>query len=760
MVSFVTLDAVDHPLDIGDVGELAWELARLHRLGCAVAPAWVLPSDLFEKVLQGLVNREPLFAEWPYLLGQAELSAAVSLPRLTHRLRQALPMAQIPLAWEPLLAQIPTPVVRLQPSLWWGLPGETAPFSDLLGNVVCWADEHSLQRGLKLLWSRILSGASWAYWQRSPRPPTPLKVAIVIQPLPPIQVSGRMNLRATEVTIELLRGYDLAFEEAQPDRYQGGLLICNQTAWQPGNQECLYQILEDYPDAGGERLDPEGCLKVQPIRRTALAEFEPALLQPLIHQLTPLLSPTTPHWRLHWCQPLGHSTIQVTQALPWPLVAPTPWDSQASAPRAVAPPGSLQGLGAAPGTTQGIVHILGPGQQPPADLTGQILVAPTIFPSWLPQLKTALGLVAEQGGVTSHGAILARELGMPAVVGCAGAVAQLQAGDWVWLDGDRGVVAPWPPGSSRAEDMEEKGAVTSAPVALPPGPERLQLWVNLTQPEGAAIAAQWPVAGVGLLRAEWLMMPILQGRHPYHWLAQGDGAALQAALVAQLRPILGAFAPRPVRYRSLDLRSHEMASLVGAPPPETNPMLGLRGTLSYQYHPALFQLELSALRQLQREGYQNSQLLLPFVRTVEEFNYCRGIVQAMNLPQGVGFELWMMAEVPSVLFLLEAYQAAGAQGIAIGTHDLTQLLLGVDRDQGQLAQVFDEGHPAVQGAIAQLLRQAQTLGLPVTLCGLSPQRREQLLPHLLRWGLKQLSVEVPALGPTLAALRALPPPLP
>ncbi|NJN22683.1 MAG: hypothetical protein HC812_17785 [Leptolyngbya sp. RL_3_1] len=214
----------------------------------------------------------------------------------------------------------------------------------------------------------------------------------------------------------------------------------------------------------------------------------------------------------------------------------------------------------------------------------------------------------------------------------------------------------------------------------------------------------------------------------------------------------GGFFPRPVRYRSLDLRSHELTTLVGGPPPEVNPVLGVRGTLSYQQHPDLFQLELNVLRALQKEGFTNLQLLLPFVRTVEEFRYCQAQVEATNLDLVADFQLWIMAEVPSILFLLSDYVAAGAQGMAIGSNDLTQLLLGIDRDEAIFAETFDERHPAVQGAIAQLLQQAQALDLPTSICGMAPVRYPEIIPALVQNGITGISVDQPALAATAAVI--------
>lgn len=249
------------------------------------------------------------------------------------------------------------------------------------------------------------------------------------------------------------------------------------------------------------------------------------------------------------------------------------------------------------------------------------------------------------------------------------------------------------------------------------------------------------------------MVSILDERHPYHWLQSGQGDLLRERLMTQLRPILQAFFPRPVRYRSLDICSNEFVHLTGSPPVEVNPILGVRGVSSYQQQPEFFQLELTVLRQLQLEGYHNLQLILPFVRTVEEVTFCQKLIQGMGLAQSAAFELWIMAEVPSVLFLMPQYVAVGVQGIAIGTNDLTQLLLGVDRNQSLPHPYLDERHPAVQAAIAQLIQQAHTLQIPCTVCGVAPAIHPDLVTALVKQGITGISVDVAAVEATIKTIQ-------
>ncbi|WP_339380986.1 putative PEP-binding protein, partial [Brasilonema sp. UFV-L1] len=279
-----------------------------------------------------------------------------------------------------------------------------------------------------------------------------------------------------------------------------------------------------------------------------------------------------------------------------------------------------------------------------------------------------------------------------------------------------------------------------------------QLLVNLSQPRLIEQVQSLPVDGVGLLRSELMALNILEGQHPSTWLLEGHQTKLLERWREQIIQFAHGFAPRSVFYRSLDWRSHELVSLNQNVQSSTQSMLGERGTFSYLKNPAVFELELAALADTQKAGYSNIHLLLPFVRTVEEFSFCRQKVEQARLTQVPQFQLWIMAEVPSVLFLLPEFIKAGVQGISIGTNDLTQLLLGVDREQGQLAQVFNERHPVVMSAIAQLIQIAKSAGIPCSICGQAPALYPEIIEQLVQWGITSISVEPEAVERTYLAI--------
>ena len=412
----------------------------------------------------------------------------------------------------------------------------------------------------------------------------------------------------------------------------------------------------------------------------------------------------------------------------------------------------VSGLAAAQGRAIGRARVISSLHDAINSLpVGTILVAEMLPPHWSMLIKQAAGIVLEQGGMTSHSAIIAREMGVPAVIAAAHATQQIQTGELIMIDGDQGTVYRLADVPDIIEIPPSRFVRGSAADDRPLLTTRLM--VNLSQPDHLEAIAALPIDGIGLLRGELMALAVLEQQHPLQWLQRGRSDDLVERLATRIRQFAAAVAPRPVFYRSFDLRSHESRGLAGgeAVPLEVNPTLGLHGTFSYCLDPTLFDLELAALAQVQTT-HSNIHLLLPFVRTVEEFSFCLQRVQATGLTHNSQFQLWIMAEVPSVLFLLPEYVRAGAQGIAIGTNDLTQLLFGIDRDDSTMATAFDARHPAVQAAIAQLVQQAKQVGIPCSICGHAPSNDPELVEALVRWGVTSISVDPGAVEATYWAI--------
>jgi pyruvate,water dikinase len=412
----------------------------------------------------------------------------------------------------------------------------------------------------------------------------------------------------------------------------------------------------------------------------------------------------------------------------------------------------VRGLAAAPGIASGKVRVLLTPDEGHRLQEGEILVAQMTNPDWLPTIRRAAALVTDTGGMTCHAAIVARELGVPCVVGSRIATRDLHDGTTVTVDGARGEVV-----SGRIE-APAKVSVSerSAPAMVQSEVTGTKVYVNLAMPESAEAVAAQQVDGVGLLRAEFMLTEALSGRHPRDLIAHGEQDTLVEKMVASVGRIASSFAPRPVVYRATDFRSNEFRGLKGGnayEPVEHNPMIGYRGCYRYVKEPDLFALELEALARV-REQSPNVALMIPFVRTRWELEACLSLVDASPLGRQRGLHRWVMAEVPSVVHWLPEYIGMGIDGVSIGSNDLTQLVLGVDRDSDVCAELFDESDPAVLDAIGQIIGTARKFGITSSLCGQAPSTKPAFAEHLVRMGITSVSVNPDAVEATRRVISA------
>jgi pyruvate,water dikinase len=443
------------------------------------------------------------------------------------------------------------------------------------------------------------------------------------------------------------------------------------------------------------------------------------------------------------CRPMTTGISQPAQRTSAPTLVP----SEATVPASFT---ALKGLGASPGRVVGAARVL----ESPADAKqlqdGDILITRMTTPDWVPIMRRAAAIVTDAGGMTSHAAIVARELGLPCIVGAKTATKSITPGTLVQVDGGAGTVTAFagekvPAPSRPAKQVASKAAAApSAPVTA------TRIYVNLAEPERAMEVAARDVDGVGLLRAEFMLLSALENTHPRAFIKEQGAEKFVERMRDQLIEFGRAFHPRPIIYRAMDFRSNEFRNLAGGAefePAEENPMIGYRGCFRYTQEPDLFNLELRALAEA-RAQTDNIHLMIPFVRTGSELEACLKLVNASPLGADRKMKRWIMAEVPSVVYWLPAYARMGIDGVSIGSNDLTQLVLGIDRDGERVAPLWDEEDPAVLGAIESIITQCKTLGLTCSICGQAPSVHPEYAARLVRWGIDSISVNPDAVDRT------------
>ncbi|MBV7493034.1 phosphoenolpyruvate synthase [Pseudomonas sp. PDM24] len=387
---------------------------------------------------------------------------------------------------------------------------------------------------------------------------------------------------------------------------------------------------------------------------------------------------------------------------------------------------------------------------------GDVLVSDMTDPDWEPVMKRASAIVTNRGGRTCHAAIIARELGIPAVVGCGNATQLLQDGQGVTVscaEGDTGYIFEGELGFDIKKNSVD---------AMPDLPFKIMM--NVGNPDRAFDFAQLPNAGVGLARLEFIINRMI-GVHPkallnYDGLPQEikDSVDKRIAgyddpvgfyvdkLVEGISTLAAAFTPKKVIVRLSDFKSNEYANLIGGKlyePEEENPMLGFRGASRYisESFRDCFELECRALKRVRNEmGLTNVEIMVPFVRTLGEASQVIDLLAENGLARGEnGLRIIMMCELPSNAILAEEFLEF-FDGFSIGSNDLTQLTLGLDRDSGIIAHLFDERNPAVKKLLANAIQACNKAGKYIGICGQGPSDHPDLAKWLMEQGIESVSL--------------------
>jgi len=414
-----------------------------------------------------------------------------------------------------------------------------------------------------------------------------------------------------------------------------------------------------------------------------------------------------------------------------------------------------KGLGASPGSATGPARVFSDPEAADTVEDGDIIVTEMTMPQMVPAMKRAAGIVTNEGGITCHAAIVSRELGVPSVVGTDVAAELIDDGQWISIDGEKGSIT--------ASTADQRSAVTrseadgddetdehepNTPAAGPESPVSVPsatatgVKTNVSIPSAAERAADTGADGVGLLRLEHILLSMR--KTPRRYVEDHGEDAFVENVADEIRRVADAFYPRPVRARTLDAPTDELAELEGGEdePHEHNPMLGWRGIRRSLDEPELAKLELRAFKRLHRMGYDNVEVLFPLPNDPEE------VVAAREMMRDVGIDpddrRWgVMIETPASVHQIEEIIHTGIDFVALGTNDLVQYILAVDRNNGQVADQFDEMHPAVLDAMGQVIDTCNEYDVDTTITGQAGSKPE-MARFLVKKGITSVSANIDA----------------
>ncbi len=403
----------------------------------------------------------------------------------------------------------------------------------------------------------------------------------------------------------------------------------------------------------------------------------------------------------------------------------------------------VQGLAASPGLHAGRAKIVVGLQDAGRMMKDKdILVTRMTNPDWVPYMKIAGAIVTEDGGTTCHAAIVSREMGIPCIVGARNATKVLQTGKEYTVDAKAGVVY-----QGLVEDILKPAVAVGQQIPTVIPVTSTKIYVNISLPELAEkVARETHADGVGLLRAEHMMLSV--GKHPRLLIEEGGGQRMVDAFAEGVRKVATPFAPKPVVYRCLDFKPDEFLGLPGGEKYEReaghvgpNPLLGFRGAFRYVKEPDVFRLECRAIRKVREEfKLTNVHVMLPFVRTLEDFRNAKKIMEEEGLKRSPDFKLWIMCEVPATVLLIDKFVLEGIDGISFGTNDLTMLILGIDRDDASIQEIYDERNLAVLRAMSHVIRICSEAGVTTSICGQAPSNYPEVVEFLVREGAVSMSV--------------------
>jgi len=427
------------------------------------------------------------------------------------------------------------------------------------------------------------------------------------------------------------------------------------------------------------------------------------------------------------------------------------------------------GLKASPGIASAKAVIIPDVKNVSKVIEGDIIITKMTTPDWVPIMEKAKAIITEEGGRTCHAAIVSRELGIPCVVGVENAMEKIHDGEIITVNGFngliyRGKVELEVPEEIEEEVFEDKEEIKEVKEELEEEGEKfgketngklmehleelleertIKVKVNVALPEAAEKAAETNADGVGLLRAEHMITE--SGMHPAEFIREGKEDELIEAVKKGIKKVAELFKDKPVWYRTFDARSDEFRNLKGGEkePKEDNPMIGWHGIRRSLDEPKLIQAEFKAIKELTEEGFTNLGVMLPFVISASELKKAKELAREVGLEPRKDVQFGVMIETPAAVWAIDELIEEGMDFVSFGTNDLTQLTLGIDRNNEQIQKLFSELHPAVLRSCEHVIKKCNKAGVITSICGQAASN-EEMVEKLVKFGIKSVSANIDA----------------
>ncbi|MDR3282621.1 MAG: phosphoenolpyruvate synthase [Candidatus Methanoplasma sp.] len=725
--------------DISFVGGKGANLGELTSAGFPVPGAFVITTVAYDYFL----SKSKILKDVDKELKKIDRTSDKSLTDASARIRKLFETHEIP---DDLKKEITSNYNLLVPKSKKGFvavrssaTAEDLPDASFAGQQETYLNvsgEKDLFDKIRKCWSSLFTARAISYREKQGFAHEDVKLAVVVQKMVDSEVSGIMftvdpHSGAKNIIIEAGYGLGEAIVggEVTPDTYVVDKVKMDISKKRISTQKWKYVR---GPDGGCLKEDVlEGLESQQKIDDVRIREIAEIGRQVEIHYQRPM--------DMEWC--IEDDKPYLVQARPITAVGNASSNGGSQGPDVASENIVLTGLGASPGFATGTVCIYDGAMSLDVIKDGDVLVTKMTMPDMVPAMSRSVAIVTDEGGMTCHAAIISRELGTPCIVGTGKATDVLKNGEVVTVDGTTGTVYR---GEIKKKNNTEDKALSVTAEYLPVTGTKVM--VNMSMPTKAEEVAELPCDGVGLMRSEFLFTNYI-GEHPCAAIDEGRSEELVTKLADGIAKVARAFYPRPVTLRTSDFKTNEYRDMRGGSafePNEDNPMIGWRGCSRYvsESYREAFICELRAIKKVRDEfGLKNVNIMLPFVRTIDEVEKITKMMAEVGLKRGLDLKLYLMAEVPVNIFMAEEF-CKHCDAFSIGSNDLTQLTMGCDRDSDILGRMgyFDERNPGVKAAISQLIRVAHKNGKTVGICGQGPSVYPEFAEFLVEEGIDSISL--------------------